>query len=186
MQTPPPVSSDPLREALIEIWTLDPAIDSDEGYNEWGEADCFRQAQEIARRATVTTTEPALTDRERDLRDVLLRNGFVECDILACNCGSWHARHGYPERFREFADALEEHGIDMNGKTAISALREVLSSRATEPDRNAARYLWLRDEGSLTWVPFRSQWQMSADKCDQAIDDEMDRAALATRTATKD
>ncbi len=30
-------------------------------------------------------------ERERDeLREVLLRNGFVTCDIPACNCGSWH------------------------------------------------------------------------------------------------
>jgi len=35
--------------ALLSIAALDPTKDSDEGYNEWGEADCFRKAQEIAR-----------------------------------------------------------------------------------------------------------------------------------------
>lgn len=34
--------------ALHRIAELDPRIDSEEGYNEWGEADCFRQAQKIA------------------------------------------------------------------------------------------------------------------------------------------
>lgn len=36
------------RDALHKIAALDPAVDSDEGYNEWGEADCFRKAQAIA------------------------------------------------------------------------------------------------------------------------------------------
>jgi len=37
-----------LRDALVAIRALDPATDSPEGYNEWGEADCFRSAQAIA------------------------------------------------------------------------------------------------------------------------------------------
>lgn len=37
-----------LEAALHKIAALNPEVDSDEGYNEWGEADCFRQAQEIA------------------------------------------------------------------------------------------------------------------------------------------
>ncbi len=37
-----------LRDALVAIRALDPATDSPEGYNEWGEADCFRLAQAIA------------------------------------------------------------------------------------------------------------------------------------------
>ena len=40
-----------MKAALFEIAALDPAEDSSEGYNERGEADCFRQAQEIAREA---------------------------------------------------------------------------------------------------------------------------------------
>lgn len=36
------------RIALERISSLDPDKDSDEGYNEWGEADCFRQARRIA------------------------------------------------------------------------------------------------------------------------------------------
>jgi hypothetical protein len=35
-------------EALQKINSLDPSVDSSEGFNEWGEADCFNQAQTIA------------------------------------------------------------------------------------------------------------------------------------------
>lgn len=34
--------------ALLSIQMLDPQYDSDNGMNEWGEADCFRQAKKIA------------------------------------------------------------------------------------------------------------------------------------------
>lgn len=37
--------------ALRDIIALDPEHDSDEGFNEWGEAHCFKKAQDIARRA---------------------------------------------------------------------------------------------------------------------------------------
>jgi hypothetical protein len=40
-----------LREALEKISNLDPENDSDEGFNEWGEAECFYKAQLIARAA---------------------------------------------------------------------------------------------------------------------------------------
>lgn len=42
------------------------------------------------------------------LRDVLIRAGFVECDIPACNCGSWHHRYGLPERMVEIHEVLRE------------------------------------------------------------------------------
>lgn len=38
-----------LKHALEAILALDPEKDSPEGMNEWGEADCFRKAQDIAR-----------------------------------------------------------------------------------------------------------------------------------------
>lgn len=44
-----------LREALARIAALDPSTDSEEGFNEWGEADCFRKAKRIA--AAVGTPE---------------------------------------------------------------------------------------------------------------------------------
>ena len=42
---------DELRAALQEIASLDPETHSPEGYNEWGQADCFTKAQTIAREA---------------------------------------------------------------------------------------------------------------------------------------
>ena len=40
-----------LVEALSKIANLDAHEDSDEGFNEWGEADCFHQARDCARAA---------------------------------------------------------------------------------------------------------------------------------------
>lgn len=45
-----------------------------------------------------------------ELRDVLRRNGFVPCDIAACNCGSWHPRYGLQERWEEIKEAVSEAG----------------------------------------------------------------------------
>jgi hypothetical protein len=39
--------------------------------------------------------------------------------------------------------------------------------------KDAARYRWLRDIGSSTWVPFKSLWHFSPANCDAAIDSEM-------------
>ena len=40
-----------LRVVLENIEELDPAINSTNGFNDWGEADCFIQAQQLARDA---------------------------------------------------------------------------------------------------------------------------------------
>jgi len=40
-----------LLAALEAIATLDPKHDSEDGYNEWGEAECFTKAQVIAQAA---------------------------------------------------------------------------------------------------------------------------------------
>lgn len=40
-----------LEAVLQRIAELNPSVDSEDGYNEWGEADCFRQAQKIAEEA---------------------------------------------------------------------------------------------------------------------------------------
>lgn len=78
-----------------------------------------------------------------ELADVLLRAGFVECNIAACNCGSWHHRYGLPERFSEIKDALMDAGV-LNNETgnlpirAIAKLieqRDALRSRLAEAER---------------------------------------------------
>lgn len=67
-----------------------------------------------------------------ELRDVLRRNGFVRCDIPACNCGSWHARYGLPERMAELKEAMADAGHPLTNKNhnLIShALRDLIADR---------------------------------------------------------
>lgn len=67
-----------------------------------------------------------------------------------------------------------EDGTGWGGIVAIKKeLREEARQAAIE--RDAARYRWLRDCGSSTWVAFRHQWKMSASECDAAVDVEMRR-----------
>jgi len=71
-------------------------------------------------------------DQVGDLEDVLRRNGFVLCDIPACNCGSWHARYGLPERMEEIKDALADAGHPLcneNGNLPRNALAALVSER---------------------------------------------------------
>lgn len=42
------------------------------------------------------------------LKDVLRRNGFRECDIAACNCGSWHAGPNLRAEKAEEVQATQE------------------------------------------------------------------------------
>ncbi len=66
------------------------------------------------------------------LTDVLIRNGFVRCDIAACNCGSWHHAYGLPERMREIEHALSDadHPVgNANGHLPINALRGLVAER---------------------------------------------------------
>lgn len=66
------------------------------------------------------------------LAGVLLFNGFVECDIPACNCGSWHHRYGLPERWDEIKSELAESGHPLrnaNGHSVMKALRELIADR---------------------------------------------------------
>jgi len=67
-------------------------------------------------------------DRE-SLQDLLYREGFVRCDIPACNCGSLHHVGGYAARHREFIEALDDAGYPLtnaNGHLARRALQELI------------------------------------------------------------
>jgi len=71
-------------------------------------------------------------DQVGELEDVLKRNGFVLCDIPACNCGSWHARYGLPERMEEIKDALADAGHPLcneNGNLPRNALADLIGER---------------------------------------------------------
>lgn len=83
------------------------------------------------------------TGEARDLRDVLLRNGFVPCDIAACNCGSWHHRFGYPERFREIEELLQDNDISTNGVTLLSAIKALVEERNRLRAVNAEQAVWI-------------------------------------------
>lgn len=129
---------------------------------------------------------------ERDeLRDVLLRNGFVPCDIPACNCGSWHHRYGLPERMQEIKDALAEAGHELsnaNGHLPINALKALVAERdklrrqLAEAEQDARRYRWLRNEANtarkcdpmVCIYPLDEQDLIDGDRLDVAIDAAMD------------
>ena len=67
-----------------------------------------------------------------EIKYALLRNGFVQCDIAACNCGSWHARYGLPERMNEIKELLEDSGHPLcneNGNLVSRALIELIADR---------------------------------------------------------
>jgi len=83
-----------------------------------------------------------------ELRDVLRRNGFVRCDIPACNCGSWHARYGLRERLDEVKDALADAGHPLtneNGNLVSGALAALLA--------DSARLEWLMR--NISGIEFR-------------------------------
>ena len=72
------------------------------------------------------------TETIEELHDVLQRNGFVRCDIAACNCGSWHARYGYRQRLEEVTELVTDAGHPLtneNGHLIKLALSELIAER---------------------------------------------------------
>ena len=61
------------------------------------------------------------------LTDVLRRNGFRECDIPVCNCGSWHHVGGFAERFREIDEATADD--ERNGETLLTRIGRIVADR---------------------------------------------------------
>jgi hypothetical protein len=62
----------------------------------------------------------------RELIDVLYRNGFRPCSIPACNCGSWHAVEGWPQRFSEIEEATNDYW--RNGETLLDMVKRIVQS----------------------------------------------------------
>ena len=89
-----------------------------------------------------------------ELEDVLSRNGFVRCDIAACNCGSWHARYGLPERFAELTEAMSDAGEQLNGVTLLGAVQALIAERDALR-KDADRWRVMRDRCAWTMVSNR-------------------------------
>lgn len=107
------------------------------------------------------TMAKRITDQERErdeLEDVLRRNGFVRCDIPACNCGSWHHKYGLPERWAELKDALAEAGHPLtndNGNLMLNALRALIAERDAAL-ADARRFVWWFGDGDKSAASFDS------------------------------
>lgn len=71
------------------------------------------------------------TDRVEKAEAALERKGYRKsCDISACNCGDQWTHGGHAEqRLYELREAFEQAGIDLNGKTLLTALCSVLGDR---------------------------------------------------------
>lgn len=62
-------------------------------------------------------------DRVLAIEGFLLREGYVRCDIPACNCPYWHGGHA-SRRLEEIYDALGEL---TQGKTALTVVAELVA-----------------------------------------------------------
>ena len=93
--------------------------------------------------------ERELAEARRDAsasENVLWGNGFVRCDIPACNCGSWHYRYGLPERMDEIREALRDADVldNSTGNLPLNAIKKLVTQR-DEARSDAERYRWLRE-----------------------------------------
>lgn len=66
-----------------------------------------------------------LADRDK-LRGILHSNGFVRCDVPACNCDSWHPQGGFYARFREIEEVVGGH----SGKPLLKTVSEMVDELA--------------------------------------------------------
>jgi hypothetical protein len=103
---------------------------------------------DMAIRDALATLQPPAGEAV-DLQNVLLRAGFVRCDIPACNCGSWHHRYGLPERWNEIKDALREAGVldNSTGNLPLNAINKLIQQRdaALAPPAAPAQELTITD-----------------------------------------
>jgi len=127
-----------------------------------------------------------------EMRDVLLRNGFVECDIPACNCGSWHHRYGLPERMREIEEALSEADHEMsneNGHSILRALNALIARRDAAERENERLIADLKEAVGLRVKLYRhSDFDGDTDRLTDRQVAERDEFAmrwLATIDATR-
>jgi hypothetical protein len=148
-----------LINALREIAGMDPNTDSEEGYNEWGEADCFRRVREIA--------EKALDNRPRALAQPNdgqpLQGGFNNAELRAAwdkklpgqepkgqelsafaigsEVGFAHARDLEMQDWNRLHHVCKKHGIHP-GRTDDSLI-DVIDHALEPPQADTARLDWI-------------------------------------------
>lgn len=87
-----------------------------------------------------------------ELRDTLHRFGFHRCDVPACNCKGWHGGHS-AQRLTEIGDALTEADIDLNGKTILGGVKELIQRAAlVAQPRNPERVRRLAEGFAQNWL----------------------------------
>ena len=142
------------------------------------------EAETLANATYIAAASPdnirALLDRldaaereNKSTRGALLRHGFVECDIPACNCGSWHHRYGLPERFREIKDALADAGHEMsneNGNSALGALKALIAQRDAAEAENA-RLTGALKTANAQAEHFEREWYLRGDENERLRED---------------
>ena len=77
-----------------------------------------------------------------------------------------------------FVRGVRQRLVAHNERTKMSmsmyaSSADYWKAQAEANAKDAERYRWLRDKGSATWTPFTRQWDMNAEHCDAAIDNEM-------------
>lgn len=110
-------------------------------------------------------------EQKRELEHQLTRNGCVPCDVPACNCGGWHQRYGYIERFKELRDELSDAGYIDNStcNLPINGLRKLIAEVAALRD-DAERYQWIRRNMTMDESESIVHWSADDSDFDAAID----------------
>jgi hypothetical protein len=106
-----------LAEALRKIADLNPEVDSDEGYNEWGEADCFSQAQEIARAAL------AAHDAQQQKDESIYSLGTLKYANTARVAAQQQYPYDQPPNTRPLSEVIAEWEADPEKKSALDRAR---------------------------------------------------------------
>lgn len=86
-----------------------------------------------------------------ELRAVLERLGYRRCDIAACNCGGWHGGHS-AQRLTEIGDALVDAGVDLNGKTILDGVKEIIVANAEQGTKIAELWKAIGEHRSRNFV----------------------------------
>jgi hypothetical protein len=138
-----PAVNGEVRRAAIAIYQNNPATSSGRPMS-W--EDCAKVFPERIVEC-IADAEAALASLSRapqvgvdaDLKQRLERaewfiasQGYRRCDIAACNCPYWHGGH-LRERFDEIQDVLLDADISLNGKTLLTAIKELVQQATPHP-----------------------------------------------------